>query len=308
MLLGIRPIVDFAFKKIFGTPENRIALISLLNAILNLKLPIADVTLRNPYNLQDFKDDKLSILDVKAVDQAGAIYCIEMQLRSFESLIQRIVFYGCELYADQLMEADKYSQIQPVYSICLVNGVIWKDAVEVHHVFRLTDEKTKRVLDGTLEIHTLELGRYNLTEADLAHASMLECWLFWLLHAHEYDLETLLKLFPQKAIQLATQAVARISQITEDKTMYDSREKAIRDRNWELNAARHEGEMKGKLEGELKGKLEGKIEGKVEMIKTLRGLLQMPVGDEQELRTMDLAELDSLTNSLQGMLRNRMRE
>ena len=72
MILGIRPIVDFAFKKIYGTPENRMALISLLNAILNLKLPIVDVTLQNPYNLQDFKDDKLSILDIKAVDQSEA--------------------------------------------------------------------------------------------------------------------------------------------------------------------------------------------------------------------------------------------
>ena len=40
------------------------ALISLLNAILDLPSLIVDVTIVNPYNLQDFKDDKLSILDV----------------------------------------------------------------------------------------------------------------------------------------------------------------------------------------------------------------------------------------------------
>jgi hypothetical protein len=32
--IGIRPINDFAFKKTFGSPENKVALISLLNAIL----------------------------------------------------------------------------------------------------------------------------------------------------------------------------------------------------------------------------------------------------------------------------------
>ena len=31
MLIGIRPINDFAFKKTFGSPENKLALISLLN-------------------------------------------------------------------------------------------------------------------------------------------------------------------------------------------------------------------------------------------------------------------------------------
>ena len=64
MLLGIRPINDFAFKKTFGTPENRVALISLLNAILEPKSPIVNVTLENPFNPQDFKEDKLSILDI----------------------------------------------------------------------------------------------------------------------------------------------------------------------------------------------------------------------------------------------------
>ncbi len=44
--------------------------------------------------------DKLSILDIKATDQSGAIYGIEMQLSIFKGLIQRIVFYGCEVYAD----------------------------------------------------------------------------------------------------------------------------------------------------------------------------------------------------------------
>ena len=94
MPIGIRPINDFAYKKIFGTPANKLALISLLNAILSLRSPIADVTIVNPYNLQDFQDDKLSILDVKAVDQSGSIYDIEMQLTIFHGLVQRIVLYS----------------------------------------------------------------------------------------------------------------------------------------------------------------------------------------------------------------------
>ncbi|MCY2939451.1 MAG: PD-(D/E)XK nuclease family transposase, partial [Planctomycetota bacterium] len=36
MILGICPTVDFAFKKTFGDPANSQALISLLNAILEL--------------------------------------------------------------------------------------------------------------------------------------------------------------------------------------------------------------------------------------------------------------------------------
>ena len=302
MPLGIRPTNDFAFKKTFGTPENRIALISLLNAILDLASPIIEVTLENPYNLQDYKDDKLSILDVKAVDQLGAIYDIEMQLTIFEGLVQRIVFYGCELYAGQLKRGDDYTEAHPVFSICLVDGILWKDATKVHHAFRLTDSESGRVLKETIEIHTLELGRYNLRETDLKTANMLDCWLFWFLHAHEYEADTLLKLFPQQAIRQATQTIIHIAQVTEDKVMYDAREKAIRDQQWAMNASHREGVLEGKIEG----KLEGKLEGEIKLIRTLQAILRIPVSEEQELRALDPAQFEPLTNNLQELLRNRM--
>ena len=199
MRIGIRPTNDLAFKKIFGSTENARALISLLNAILVLKSPIIDVTIENPYNLQDFESDKLSILDVKAIDQSGAIYDVEMQLTVFSGLVQRIVFYGCELYAGQLKAGENYDELRPAYSICLIDGILWRDATAVHHRFQLVDQPSGRVLHDTLEIHTLELGRYTLTEGDLPTSSTLEWWLFWLLHAHEYESEELLRLFPQAA-------------------------------------------------------------------------------------------------------------
>ena len=70
------------------------------------------------------------------------------------------------------------------------------------------------------------------------------------MHAHEYEPEELLKLFPQPAIQQATKSITKIAQKTEDKAMYDAREKANRDRRWAMSAARREGE----IEGEIKGK------------------------------------------------------
>ena len=68
MALGIKPTVDFAFKKIFGSPENVQALIGLLNAILELPAPITDVEILNPFSYQEFEDDKQKMYDsVEAV-------------------------------------------------------------------------------------------------------------------------------------------------------------------------------------------------------------------------------------------------
>jgi hypothetical protein len=139
----------------------------------------------------------------------------------------------------------------------------------------------------------------------LKTASLLECWVFWFLHAHEYEPEELLKLFPQPGIQQATQAIRRIAEKTEDKLMYDAREKAIRDQLWAVSAARREGEIEGEIMGEIKGKIEGEIKGKIELIRTLEGILNMPLSDEQALFGMQLDQLESLANSLQARARNR---
>ena len=122
---------------------------------------------------------------------------------------------------------------------------------------------------------------------------MLDRWLYWLLHAQEYEPAALLELLPQPAIRQATETLARISQKSEDKTMYDAREKAIRDRQWQLNAALREGEIKGE------------IKGKIELIRTLQGILCVPLSEEHDLRGMTLEQLEALTSSLQEKLRGR---
>jgi predicted transposase/invertase (TIGR01784 family) len=261
--------------------------------------------------LQDFQNDKLSILDIRAVDQRGAIYDVEMQLSTYSGLVKRIVFYGCEVYAGQLKAGDDYSVLKPVYSICLLEGQLWDDFPKVNHAFRLEDRDSGRLLLDTLEIHTLELGWYNLQESELETASLLDRWLYWLLHAHQYDAKKLGSLFPQPEFQKATDSIDRIAKKTEDKAMYDTREKAIRDQQWILNAARREGREEGEIkgreegreEGEIKGREEGELFGKIRM---LQNLLSLPQSTDQELHPRSRTELETLATELQAQLRKRM--
>jgi len=295
MPIGIRPIVDFAFMKTFGSPENRICLLSLLNAILQLPVPIEDATLENPFNMKDFEEDKLSILDIKARDGQGAIFHIEMQLTPSSGLVKRLVFYGCELFADQLRAGDNYLNLCPVYSICLLEGVLWPDTTRCHNRFRLIDSVTGRILGETLEFHILELGMYNLTESELAGATTLEKWIFWLLHAQRYESDDLIRLMPEEAFRQATRAITVIQNRTEEKTMYDSREKALRDFQWHIDAAM----LKGKVEGKAEGILIGKI-------KTLQSVLNQAVSEDDELQKMTFSQLESLAAKLQIEFHNRL--
>ena len=96
MPLGIKPTVDFAFKKIFGSPENIAVLIGLLNAILKLPRPIVDVEILNPFSYQEFADDKQIVLDIRARDSAGRWLNIEMQVTVFAGLLKGLVYWTPE--------------------------------------------------------------------------------------------------------------------------------------------------------------------------------------------------------------------
>ena len=80
MKIGIRAWIDFAFRKIFGKPGNEICLISLLNAVLQLPHPVVSVVYLNPFGMKDFETDKLFCVDVKATDQRGRVFVIEVQI------------------------------------------------------------------------------------------------------------------------------------------------------------------------------------------------------------------------------------
>ena len=75
---------DFLFKAVFGQEGNKKLTICLLNALLQLEglKQIKEIEILNPFNIQNYKEDKLSILDTKVKDATGNSYNIEMQVRN----------------------------------------------------------------------------------------------------------------------------------------------------------------------------------------------------------------------------------
>ncbi len=231
------------------------------------------------------------------MDAAGSVYNVEVQIRVRAGQEKRLVFYGCEVDVDQLRQGASYAGLPPVYSIWLIDALLWPESPQFHHAFRLTDGTSGRILDGTLAIHTIELPKYNLKYSDLMPDDLLGWWLYWLRHAPDYEAEALRAAFLQPAIRRASETLIRIAEISEDKAMYDAREKAIRDHQWELDGARREGLIEGEREGLIKGE--------IKLVQMLQGLLYMPLSDEKELGPMGLEQLEALTRSLQEKLRSR---
>ncbi|MEZ6137755.1 MAG: Rpn family recombination-promoting nuclease/putative transposase [Pirellulaceae bacterium] len=159
-----------AFKKIFGSPENAAALIGLLNAILKFPQPIVAVEILNPFNYQEFADSKLIVLDVRCRDSADRWLNVEMQVSVYAGLIERLVYYASSMFVDQLSKGSSYADADPALSICLLNHVLFRDTRQAHHRFQMIDRQSGRELQNAIEVHTVELLKYNLDESTICRA------------------------------------------------------------------------------------------------------------------------------------------
>ena len=237
--IGVRPWIDFAFRKIFGKPGNEICLMSLLNSVLELPVLIDSIEFKNPFSMKDYEGDKQVCVDVKATDQEGRIFVVEIQLVVNLSFAKRALFYACSAYADQLGKGQGYGELKATYCVCLLMRRLWDDR-QLHHQFRLVERTSGRVLEESIEIHTVELSKYNGRGESVRSAGVLEQWCYWIKNADKHSEGELRALLPGLPFLKATAELRDIQAITEEKEMYNSREKAVLDYEANLIDAQRE--------------------------------------------------------------------
>jgi predicted transposase YdaD len=106
------------------------------------------------------------------------------------------------------------------------------------------------------------------------------------------------QLLPSPAFAKSTNELGQIRDQSQEKAMYDQRQKAIRDRAYELKMAIAEGEERGEQRGEQRGKVIG-------ILNTLEELLGLPVTGSELAQSFSLDYLQSKAEVLRSQLRDR---
>ncbi|WP_367277775.1 PD-(D/E)XK nuclease family transposase [Clostridium sp.] len=57
----LNPKVDFAFKKLFGSEENKSILIAFINSVVSEENRVINIELKNPYNISNYRKGKMTI-------------------------------------------------------------------------------------------------------------------------------------------------------------------------------------------------------------------------------------------------------
>ena len=101
---------DIAFRKIFGNEQKTQIMISFLNAVLRLEgeARIVAVQIINPYLLPRVAGEKASIIDVRAKDQRGRQFIIEMQVADVSGFDKRVQYYTSRDYSMHINQGDQY--------------------------------------------------------------------------------------------------------------------------------------------------------------------------------------------------------
>ncbi|PKQ70659.1 Rpn family recombination-promoting nuclease/putative transposase [Raineya orbicola] len=198
----VNPKIDLVFKKLFGSEENKDILLSLINAILPEYQQIADLTLKNPYNVSDYAEGKLSILDIKAEDENGNLYDIEMQIRGSEFYGKRTLYYWAKIFGSQLdyqteeeiQKKEKKGKSYIDLNKCIVISLMdfdFFDDNRYHRCFILKDRETNEThtdLDY-LDLYFVELQKFEKVHKEVKTA--LDRWIKFLNYADLYSKENL---------------------------------------------------------------------------------------------------------------------
>ena len=163
----IDPKIDCVFKALLGAEDNRNLLVHFLNAVIGSDLitPLTTVDILNPYNDKEYLEDKLSIVDVKARDNDGNIYQIEVQLVNFANLSERIVYNWADIYSQQLQSGDHFRALRPTYSIWLLADNLIENDTDYVHTYKIRDNKG-RILNNHCGIWLLELEKFNTQQVE----------------------------------------------------------------------------------------------------------------------------------------------
>jgi len=220
-------MTDIIFKLLMGTENSTEILTDFLLAVLSLSPDEYDeITIQNPFLLQEYKGDKLGILDIRLKLKTGKILNIEVQVDPMPFMESRILFYVSKLITEQMGESDQYERIKRVISIIITGHPLIKQSERYHHHFGLYDIDSGILLTDALEIHTLEVPKSRKVNEDVERADLLDWMKFFDIKTEE-ELNILAQKSP--AMKRATLRLLELSADEKARQLYEARLKEQRD-------------------------------------------------------------------------------
>ena len=244
----IKPTTDLFIAALWSAPEREPLLRSLLNAVMtDIGEPaVVKATVLNPFNIQEYPNDKQIRLDVRVEDETKRKYNVEVQTAEHTGFYNRMLYYWTETYGSLLERGDDYTLLRPVRSIIITEFSVFPELKRLHTVFEVRARENPAVLlSDHLQIHFLRLGNWDRQDSELGQLCRdLQGWLqFWAFGSEwESDkMSAMLQDVPE--VKAAYDEYRRFSSSPEMREKVKARERFLIDQRLDRAEAREEGKV-----------------------------------------------------------------
>ena len=286
----IDPLVDFAFKKIFGSEPNKDLLIAFLNEVFRGRKLIVDLVYNKNEHPGDLKDEGAAIFDLLCTGDKGEYFLIEIQRAKQGFFKERALFYTSRLISEQAPRGKRTAwsyNIAEVYLVAVLEDFTLSDTAEDTYIndICLCNRETGEIFYDKLGYTYIELSKFVKDDTELE--SDLDKWLYLLKNMSRMDK---IPVYLRKPIFEKLFSIAEYTNMTkEEKTMYDSSLKYKWDNKNVLEYAVLTAEAKGEAKGVEKGKHEEAVNIAREMKKD-----GLPVSQISKFTKLSVEEIDKL--------------
>ncbi|HNL07431.1 MAG TPA: Rpn family recombination-promoting nuclease/putative transposase, partial [Chitinophagales bacterium] len=218
------------------------------------------VTIIDPYLLPRLKGEKASILDVRATDQRGRQFIVEMQVADKKGFDKRVQFYTSRDYSMQIDRGEDYPKLKPTYFIGILNFSIGfgKNYLSKHYSI---EEETGQCVLSDIQHRFIQLTKFKKKRHELA--SLVDKWTFFIKNAG--NLDVIPEDIEDEGLKTAYQEADKHSWKKEDLIAYQNAGMREQDQKGEIELARDEGKAEAKAEAEVeKEQLRKEAEAKEE--------------------------------------------
>ena len=261
----IDPMVDWSFKRLFGSEVNKDILIEFLKVIFP-EHEIEDITYIPAEQLGIMEDDRKAVFDVICRTKKGEEFIVEMQCATQKHFFERALYYTSFPIMKQGKKAQRDEEtgikkewnyeLDGVYFLGVLN-FRYEDDDLIEHRYLLREATTGKIMTDKLKFVFVEVEKFNKSADELA--TDFDKWLF--------ILKNLSKLLERPAA-LRDKIFSRLFDVAEyasldniDKQNYVKAMTTARDTHNQIEYAKETGLEEGLAKGRVIGRAEGLEEG-----------------------------------------------
>ena len=181
----INLMVDWSFKRVFGTEVNKDILIEFLKVVFP-QFAITDITYIPTEQLGIMEDDRKAIFDVLCKTEDDKTFLVEMQRGKQEHFFERALYYtsfpimkqGKKAIAKEEEGADPWDfSLDGVFFLGILDFKYEQDE-KTEHRYQLLETKTLKQMTDKLEFVFVEVAKFDKSEDELE--TDLDKWLYLL--------------------------------------------------------------------------------------------------------------------------------